>query len=349
MEWITYLLKVSVCMALFYTCYHFFLQRLTFFSANRIYLLATLLISFSIPALQLEIEKNREVSVVEVFQNSPIVDGATGIPIHPAENAQMVPILQPASDFSWQQMLWYTYLAVALIVIMVFVVQMFMLLRHTKRVDTKFGRLKVVYKPTGFTNCSFLNYVFVDREAFTESEIDILLQHENVHASKYHSADRLLITLAKIVLWFNPLIYLYDKALEQIHEYQADKEAALTIGPSSYAELLLNVSVKNNGNPLVHNFVKNPLKERIKMLFSTQSRNMKKLVYLSCLPLLAILLWSFSVSYVYKEPPFEVATESSKDNLAFQSDTPKYRQKVIKLLMRLMRPLYTYMKKRLRG
>src|SRR4051794_19812070 len=58
MEWLSYLLKVSACMTLFYAFYHFCLQRLTFFSINRIYLLSTLIISFVIPAMQLQVQQS---------------------------------------------------------------------------------------------------------------------------------------------------------------------------------------------------------------------------------------------------------------------------------------------------
>lgn len=331
MEWLTYLLKVTACMAVFYAFYHFFLQRLTFFGANRIYLLATLLTSFAVPVLQFEIERNGAVAPQEALKVRPVlVDEVTSRAIQTETvSTESAPAFQQSAGYDWEQLLYTAYVVVTIVVLIIFLTQMWILLKHARNVNTTFGRLKVVYKPTGFTNCSFLNYVFVDQQDLTGHEINILLQHETVHASKYHSADKLLITLGKIVLWFNPFIYLYDKALEQVHEYQADKEASSSIGNASYARLLLNMSVRKNNIPLVHNFVKNPLKERIKMLFTSQSKNMKKLAYLTCLPLLAILLWSFSVSYVYKEHVQNAEPKSAVvKEYPLPIDTLKYRQKV---------------------
>ena len=57
MEWLIYLSKVSACTAPFYLIYHFFLQKLTFFSVNRVYLLSTLLLRFVIPVLQIQMER----------------------------------------------------------------------------------------------------------------------------------------------------------------------------------------------------------------------------------------------------------------------------------------------------
>src|SRR5688572_13873231 len=48
-----YLMKVSVCMAFFYVLYAVVFRTTTFFSANRIYLLSGLVLSFVVPSLEL--------------------------------------------------------------------------------------------------------------------------------------------------------------------------------------------------------------------------------------------------------------------------------------------------------
>ena len=329
MEWLSYLLKVSACMALFYACYHFFLRRLTFFSTNRMYLLSTLLISFAIPMLTLQIEKIREAPSELRHTGPPVSEEVTVMPGQQNMNSDLEHQTAQSETYSWGQMLFIAYAIVALTILTVFALRIISLLRHTLKPKTRFGRLKVVYKPDGFTNCSFFNYVFVDQQDLTGHDIEILLHHENIHASKYHSVDKLLVILGKIVLWFNPFIYLYDKSLEQLHEYDADWETSLSIGNAAYARLLLNISVKQNNIPMVQNFANNPLKERIEMLFTNQSKRMKKLMYLTALPLLAVLLWSFSVSYVYKDPIARTKPNPAaiKKHLLV-ADTPKYRQKI---------------------
>lgn len=83
--------------------------------------------------------------------------------------------------------------------------------------------------------------------------------------------------MAKAIMWFNPVIYLWDKALEQTHEYEADEATANQFGSKDYASLLLKLAVSESQTALVHNFVKSPIKERIKMLFNTKSKKMKKI------------------------------------------------------------------------
>lgn len=330
MEWLTYLLKVSACMALFYALYYLFLQKLTFFSLNRIYLLSALIISFVIPALQVEIERQ-----VEVQQETP-VPFAEALGTERLLNTQ-IPVVQDSlsvstsglSEYSWQEIMYAIYWLIAATMLAVFIYQMALLLKYVTNVNKKVGKLKVVYKPTGFTNCSFLNYVFVDQEGLTDEEIAVILQHEAVHVSKLHSLDKLFVNVCKVFLWFNPLIYLYAHELEQVHEYEADQEASWLIGNTSYANLLLTIAIRNKNPSLAHSFVKSPLKARIKMLFTNQSKNMKKLTYLMALPLLSILLWSFSVAYVDKPLTKKYSGKiASKGPGINPKDSVKYRQKV---------------------
>lgn len=333
MEWLTYLLKVSACMALFYALYYLFLQRLTFFSSNRFYLLSALVISFLIPALQLEIERR-----VEVQQEILQPEGVTSVASSTADlvSTGVSVAHRPLSDtgigfsmYSWQEIVNVAYWLIAAVMLMIFIYQITRLLKYITNVDQKIGNLKVVYKPRGFTNCSFLNYVFVNQQDLTEEEIAVILQHEAVHANRLHSLDKVFVDVCKVFLWFNPVIYLYARALEQVHEYEADQEASSIIGNASYANLLLTIAVRKNNPSLVHSFVRNPLKARIKMLFTNQSKSMKKSIYLAVLPLLSVLLWSFSVVYVDK-PSTEKYSEQpiSKISDAKLEDTVRYRQKV---------------------
>ena len=312
MEWLFYLLKVSACTGLFYLFYFCCLRKLTFFGMNRWYLLITLILSFMVPGLEFKVEALEDPALEKVSVTNR-VDQVTGIalPIDPTEFGQEEFI---SGQFDWSILLNATYMIAAIGMLLFFIYQMATLLRHMRDVYVRVGKLRVIYKPHGFTNCSFMNYVFVDQEDFSGPEISMLLQHESIHASHYHSVDKLLAAFCKIVLWFNPFIYLYEQELEQLHEYEADQGTSKIMGTSMYAELLLVRATDRSPFSLVHNFSRNPLKERIKMLFHHQSKEMKKLIYCASVPLLAILLWGFSVDYV--SPSSEI-TDNQKDSSVY--------------------------------
>ncbi|MES2456516.1 MAG: M56 family metallopeptidase [Bacteroidota bacterium] len=330
MEWLNYLLKVTACTALFYAFYHFYLQRLTFFSVNRAYLLGTLVLSFVIPALQLEVASSA------VRSSSPETLRTYTSSFTPAVNpgpvAQYSPVQadEEALAVDWQQVLWVSYWLIAAVMLSLFAYRALQLLRHTRNVNQKIGRLRVVYKEEGFTNCSFLNYVFLNRQELSDEEMAVILHHENVHISRYHSVDKLIVATCKALLWFNPMLYLYDKALTQVHEYEADQETSTAVGSTSYASLLLAIAVRNNNPALAHSFVQNPLKGRIKMLFTNPSKNTRKFMYLAALPIGLGLVWTFAVQVVYASLPVATQKQTESRTSAPKQTPPERTETALK-------------------
>ena len=215
MEWFNYLLKVSACSVFFFVFYLLVLRRLTFFKINRFYLLFTLLLSFVIPTLHFTIEREveaasaidmpvvtQEESTIEQIAFAPIITTAPSMPME--------------ESFDWLNLLPYLYISVVCNLLALASWRLFKLIKHAKQSTQKINGLKLVPKSEGFTNCSFFNYVFIDENNLTENELQVLLRHEEVHVKNYHSVDKILLIIAKAVLWFNPIIYLYDKALEQM-------------------------------------------------------------------------------------------------------------------------------------
>jgi hypothetical protein len=299
MEALTYLLKVTACTVFFFGFYLLVLRKLTFFKINRFYLLVTLLLSFIIPALQFEVK--REIVVVEG-------EILTGLPeIKPAAQ-QPVKFMQPivveyqpevSTKIDWMTLMYGVYGVTASFLLLACLWRLFRLLKYTVKYTKNSDGLKLITKNEGFTNCSFFNYVFIDERALSDADLIVLLKHEQVHARQYHSIDKMMLMLFKSILWFNPIVYLYDKALEQVHEYEADEITSTNFGNQAYANLLLKLAISKSDMPLIHNFVKSPVKARIKMLFHSKSKNMKKLMYLLTLPVALGLFWLFAVQVVY--------------------------------------------------
>lgn len=297
MEALTYLLKVTACTVLFFGFYLLVLRKLTFFKINRFYLLGSLLLSFVIPALQFEVKREMVVAETNLVANLPEVKTAE----EPVQLIQPVmveyqPEIKPEID--WLSLIPYGYGAIASVLLLICLWRLLSLLKHTGHYTKNSDGLKLITKTTGFTNCSFFSYVFIDGDKLSDADLAVLLKHEQVHASQYHSADKILLMIAKALLWFNPVIYLYDKALEQVHEYEADEITSASFGNQAYASLLLQLAVTKTNSALIHNFVKSPVKDRIKMLFNQKSKNMKKLCYVLALPILLGLVYGFTVSYV---------------------------------------------------
>ncbi|SDG24044.1 Signal transducer regulating beta-lactamase production, contains metallopeptidase domain [Pedobacter terrae] len=294
-----YLLKVSACTALFFGFYMLVLRKFTFFKINRFYLLATMMLSFIIPVLQFEVK--REITMVET-------EAPVNIPeIKPTDQAPQ--LIQPVMEYqpmvkhklNWMMVLYYVYGTTALFLLLVCLWRLFSLLKHTNRYTKNGYGLKLIIKTEGFTNCSFFNYVFINNVDLSATDLSVLLKHEQVHTRQYHSIDKMMLMVFKSILWFNPIVYLYDKALEQVHEYEADEMTSTDYGNEAYANLLLKLAITKSHTPLMHNFVKSPIKDRIKMLFTAKSKKMKKLTYLFAIPVALGLIWLFAVQVVYAQ------------------------------------------------
>lgn len=303
MEWLYYLLKVSSCLLLFLGSYVLLLKKLSFFKANRIYLMGTLFLSFIIPLLKFEwsqqLEKTRFFSGYD--------------PVAQISSKSLTPILlnQELNSFNIADWLFYSYLLIMAIVLGRGFFKVYQLIRHTRTEFSRINDLKVIDKKTGFANCSFFNYVFIDSSNLTNEERLILLKHEQVHARQFHSLDKLILLLFKAVLWFNPLIYWYEKAVEEVHEFEADALTANEFSADSYANLLLKMATKTQLNPIPHSFSQHPLKDRMVMLFTNSSKTGRKWSYLIMIPSLICLSWLFA----FKVP--ELSTERSAGDRNF--------------------------------
>ncbi len=275
------------------------------------------MISFIIPAMQFTIEREA-IQQKEAMQPmvSPEVD-LTGPGFQTSILVGSGRVSHEAEPFNWLGLLPYLYGAIVSCLLALAAWRLFQLLKHTKASVKEINGLKLVAKGIGFTNCSFFNYVFIDENSLTGAELTVLLAHEEVHAKQYHSMDKLFLMITKAFLWFNPIIYLYDRALEEAHEYEADETTSQNVGAESYATLLLNLAVSKSQNPLIHNFVKSPIKQRIKMLFNSKSTNMKKLAYLLALPIGLGLIWGFTVKVTHRIKPL------------VQQETPKHQDTLI--------------------
>ncbi|RZK43489.1 MAG: hypothetical protein EOO90_02695 [Pedobacter sp.] len=312
MELLGYLVKVTVCTTLFFAFYLVVLRKLTFFKINRFYLLISLLISFTIPLLNFTIEREVKSSLIDEISG----DYRDLAPILLQDTTSNITSIEHDDSFNSLNLAPICYGIVVGVLLLLAFRRLFKLIRHTKSSITRSNGLKIVVKSEGFTNCSFFNYVFVDDSKLTEAELAVLIAHEEVHAKQFHSVDKLFMMVVKSILWFNPIVYLYNRALEEAHEYEADELTSRAFTTHDYAALLLRLAINKNQDALVHNFVKNPIKLRIKMLFNSKSNNMKKLVYFLAIPIGLGLIWGFTVKVNYHvKPSLEQETRQQQDTL----------------------------------
>ncbi len=143
---------------------------------------------------------------------------------------------------------------------------------------------------------SWMDRIVVSREDMENDGRDIIL-HEMGHIGKGHSWDILLTEFFTCLLWFNPVSWLVQYSLRQIHEYSADC-TVLRSGADAreYQRLLIRKAAGTAFHSIANSFNHSNLKNRITMMLQNQTSKRAYAKSLSLLPVTACLLLVFSAS-----------------------------------------------------
>jgi TonB family protein len=145
-----------------------------------------------------------------------------------------------------------------------------------------------------FVPASFFEYILMPEFNPNNAEQKQIILHESMHVRLCHSWDLLLVNFAKVLFWFNPLIYLFENSIREIHEYQADQGVTYSFAPREYATLLLKLITAKPGWQFMNNFNQFQTKKRIIMMGKSQSTAWQKLRFLTLIPVVGLLLFVFS-------------------------------------------------------
>ncbi len=294
-----YLLKTSAVIALFYICYKIFLQRETFFESNRWFLLSGLVLAFIVPLIVITTYTTIDTSQYQM------VNSTIGIP--PVED------VTPNNSLSIYDILINLYFAGVIFFLGRFIIQfsslVLLLLKNEK---IKEGNYTFITTNSNASPFSFFKWIVYNPTQFNKDELQQIITHETIHARQLHSIDILLTQIASIICWFNPVIWLYKKELQQNLEFIADQNTQQQYNcKKSYQHLLLKTSVPNYQIALTNNFYNSLIKKRIVMLHKNRSQNRNQWKFALMIPVLALFLMSFNTKEVLR---FEDTSKSQTYN-----------------------------------
>lgn len=276
---LSYLIKISVSLALFYGLYMLCLRTDTFFRLRRGYFLFAVFFSLLFPVFIIEIPIREEVPVqVPAYWLSQIDVVA---------EAKQIPTIN-----IWSVVL--TVLAiVSLLYAIRFIMQLFSVVRLRINNEPEIlHTCKIIkMKDKNTSPFSFFKWIFINPEIRTEKEVSEIIAHEQVHVNQYHSIDVILAEILCICFWWNPFVWLLKKEMKINLEYLAD-EGVLKAGFNSkeYQYILLQTTSKNTGIPLINNFNVSQLKKRIIMMNKNKTSIGKAAKYLLAIPVVFALL-----------------------------------------------------------
>jgi bla regulator protein BlaR1 len=283
-----YILKASLVLFIFYACYQLLLQKETFFQANRWFLLFGLIITCVIPLIVIPVYMEYTVSNT----NSFILNYDT--------LTTPVALEEP---FDYMQLIIWIYLAGILFFFGKLIVAFLSLRKVINSSKTKsLGSFKLLETNRNITPFSFFDRIVYNPNQFRVEELEHIINHEKVHIKQWHSIDTIISHIACILFWFNPIAWLYKRALQQNLEFIADQNAQhISLCEKSYQTVLLKTSLQNNQLAITNNFYTSLIKKRIVMLHQSKSRNINKLKMVFVMPLLGLFMMSFNTEDVYVE------------------------------------------------
>jgi TonB family protein len=116
-----------------------------------------------------------------------------------------------------------------------------------------------------------MGYIFINTRLSPEDAGEII-RHEQNHLKQNHFIDIVFIEIVKAFQWFNPVVYLFNRSLRAIHEYQADQDCLSSGVPIvNYQSLLLNQVFKSKAFNLTNSF-SNPSLIKKRMIMMTKAR-----------------------------------------------------------------------------
>ncbi|ARV12281.1 hypothetical protein BTO09_07930 [Gilvibacter sp. SZ-19] len=279
-----YVLKSAACWALLYGFYKLLLERESMHQLKRWYLLGGLVLGALIPL------------VTFTTYITADADAATVI-ISAAEGTSTATGFWSTLDYV--SLIWTIYWLGFAVFAVRFVWNLGKLLRriwaHPKQSQRPLFYVLLARPVQPHT---FFKYIFVNSKRFAQRAIpkEVLL-HEQAHAQQLHSADVLLAEALQVVFWFNPLVYLLKHSILLNHEFLAD-EAVLNTGvpKSQYQNTLLAYLNPRTCPDLASAINYSSIKKRFTLMKNSSPKRVQWAKSLLLLPLLAILLYSFSTT-----------------------------------------------------
>ena len=246
MRIIEYILEVLICSGLFLMLYRWLLAGKVSYRICRAYIVGTMLLAAAIPALDVPLyppSRPSATSGITIFQEGPmpgsrdlaygfgeesIADLTDGTPPHTdaaglspdgsdaARNADgKTAVLKAATVL-------YCLAAAASMVLILLNIIRIRRLRHTARL-TRMNDWTLAESERIQTPFSFLRTVYMGMD-YTPSERLMILTHEASHVRHRHSYERIVLSVLRSLLWFNPFLWMAEKDLREVQEWEADHD-----------------------------------------------------------------------------------------------------------------------------
>ena len=291
-NWIIYIMKCSICLALLYLPFWRFLRKETFFFFNRYALLGITALSFILP-------------LINIPEMSPKLVEVEILPLH-WENFEVLAYEEQSTErwIDWMSIVGWIY---ATGVLACFIYKMYDLIRLLRFIPK--GCLWMEKESGLYIHChagkvmpfSWMNHIVISDTDYRENGEAILL-HEKAHIACGHSWDVMWLAVVEVLQWFNPFVWMLSNDIQDIHEYEADLSVLRQgIDAKNYQRLIIRKAVSSGSYAFANSFNHSSLKKRITMMIKKKSNPWARAKYLYVLPLATVAIAAFARPEVSNE------------------------------------------------
>ena len=334
-----YLLKSGCCLVIFYIFFKLIMSRSTFFRFNRITLLVGLSGCTLLPLIELT-------TTEETFLHTPlyaiheILQSTEQVMSNPEEPGNEILLSEKNTEISslnWIPVTLGTIYGAGTLLTFVWLSVSTCRLAQLIRMSEKkrYGNYILVIPRQPIASFSWGRYIVVSASDYSRQSEEVLL-HEMMHLRNHHTLDLLFMQIFLLVHWFNPVIWLLKRELQEIHEFEADNGVINTgVDATKYQLLLVKKAVGTRLYSMANGFNHSKLKKRITMMLKERTNRWARLKLLLAVPVMAGALYVFAQPEV-KEIPQQIQTEIQQDKaddyvslmIFFRKEEEKYSKLV---------------------
>ena len=281
-SFLIYIGKSAIAAGVFYIAFLLLFQNRKQFVFNRIYLPVSLMLSFIIPLITF--------TTVEYIEPTATLDYSSFA--YWADSTEFQP---PAFEREWYHYIFGIYLLGTAGYLF------HLLLGHLKAISIiRKSRIQKLFESlVNITQkdvhpFSFFTKIVLSEKTLSHPNLDIIINHENIHVKEKHTFDILFTEILFLLQWFNPFVWLIKDAVKNNLEYKTDHEIIKTNDPQTYQLAMVTLADKKSVTPFLTALNGSQLKNRIIMMKKKTGNKYTLVKQLVILPLLAILIMGLS-------------------------------------------------------
>ena len=233
MRILSYIIEVIVCSGLFLVAYRWLLAKNVSFGLCRSFIMTSMLLAVAIPTMNVPVFPDKTFTQQTVLTGSDLLENEPDSRIDSAVKTQAAN--NDITETVYAPEAFDIKAAAGIGAIATYILVALASLGLTIYNAVKIGRLRRRSRLTYTeeytlaehddvkTPFSFLLTIFMGFN-YEPDERKQILTHEASHVRHRHSFERLVLSVLRSIFWFNPFFWMAEKNLEDVQEWEADKD-----------------------------------------------------------------------------------------------------------------------------